>query len=490
MAKVDLNLIFPEPMNAGVKRGPLPKQQLFLDMCLNPMSAKYMAYFGGVGSGKSLILCAAMICQGVMFGGEYTICRQFMPELRRTTYKTFLELLPPELLEDHKVAMSEVHVKSVTGKPAIFYFVGLDEPDKLRSLNLSGFGIDEASQVSEESFLLLMNRLRNPKGLRKGLLVGNPAGHNWIYNYFVKQDIFKTEKAKKEYRIILAPSTENVHLPEGYVESMLNNYSDERIQREIMGSFDAFEGAVYPEFRRDLHVIEPFKIPDHWTRIIGADHGYRNPSAWLWGAVDGDGNVYVYRELYEREWLIEELVNGKAGQKGIKALNGREKIDIAVIDPSTRAARSETVVNGKPVKISDFEIYLKYLPSDFPLSTANNDVTVGIDRVKSYLKVQPNGKPRLFVFKTCTNLVDEIAKYRYQELQHNQTGKQNEKEAPVKVDDHAADALRYMIMTQPEPYIEKEDIYKKLKYNSLEGSLHRELEKLKKPKNSSDPFTI
>jgi len=254
-----------------------------------------------------------------------------------------------------------------------------------------------------------------------------------------------------------------------------------------MGSFDAFEGAVYPEFRRDVHVIPPFKIPTNWTRIVGVDHGYRNPAAWIWGAVDGDQNIYIYREFYEREWLIEEICKGKSGRPGVAALMKGEKIEQALIDPSTRAARSET----KGEKVSDFTIYTQHLPSDFPLIPANNDVTVGIDRVKSYLKInESTKKPKLYIFRSCTNLIDELCKYRYKELNHSQQGRVNEREEPYKHDDHAVDALRYLIMSQPEPYTSPDDIYTKIKYNSLEGSLHRDLERIRKPGNSSDPFGI
>lgn len=466
-----------------------------MNKTLDPKGPKYVAYFGGVGSGKSMILCITMLMQAVIHGGEYVIARQFMPELKRTTYKTFLEICPKELILDHKIALSEIHLRSASGKPAIIYFVGLDEPDKLRSLNLSGFGIDEASQVSEEAFLLLMNRLRNPQGLRKGIIVGNPAGHNWVYHRFVKQDTLKDEKAKRDYLMIKAPSTENVHLPDGYVESMLQNYSEERIQREIMGSFDAFEGMVYPEFRRDLHVVQPFKIPDGWTRVIGCDHGYRNPAAWVWGAVDQDGNLYIYKEFYEKEWLIDEIVLGKKDERGqripdrpgVATLCKGEKIEQAVMDPSTKAERNER--NG--VKVSDFTLYQEALPADFPLMTANNDVSAGIDRVKMYLKADgKTGKPKLYVFSTCENVIEEMTKYRYRELNPSQEGKQNEKEEPYKHDDHAMDALRYLVMTRPEPVASEIDPYeaRKIRYNSMEGQLYRDLHSLTAPKQIGDPF--
>lgn len=491
MAVINLNSCFP-PSPLDGSQGPLPKQAEFLNLVLDAKGPKYIGYYGGYGSGKTVTLCVAMIAQGVAYGGEYVIARQHMPELKRTTMKTFLETLPKGLLLEHRVADAEIHIKTAVGGKAIFYFVGLDEPGKLDSLNLSGFGIDESSYTSEEAFLKLQGRLRNPKGLRKGVLVGNPKGQNWVYHWFVKKSRQKetTEQTlaetKADYHMIVAPSTENVHLPSGYVAGMLASYSAERVKRDIYGSFDSFEGQVYGEFERSIHVVKPFAIPESWPKYIGIDHGFRNPTAWLWGAMDYDGNLWIYREFYQREWLIQEVCKGTKSKPGALAMMGKEKIEWAKIDPSTKAARVER--NG--LKISDYDIYLENLPSDFPLETANNDVTAGIDKVKSYLKIsERTGQPRIYIFDTCSNLLDEIAQYRWKELQPGQEGKSNQKEEPVKFNDHACDALRYLIMGLPEAAEHAEaDIYETIEYSSLEGALHRDLQRFKNPSNNSDPF--
>lgn len=428
---IDLNDAFPLSRD-GKTRGPLPKQQQFLDLSLAKDGAKYIAYVGGVGSGKTLIGCITLLSWAVYHGGDYLVARQFMPELRDTTYKTFLELCPPELIVEHRVADAILKVRSLAGPPATIFFRGLEEPDKLRSLNLSGFHIDEANQVSEDAFLLLQGRLRNKAGLRKGILTTNPKGHDWIYRWFVKKDHLKSAEVKAQFAFVHAPSTENVHLPEGYVETMLSAWSEERIQREVMGSFEGFEGAVYPEFRRDVHVIKPFAIPETWTKVIGIDHGFRNPAAWVWGATDYDGNLYIYREFYEKEWLIEQICrDGKDGRKSAVSRQVKgEKIEAAYIDPSTGNRRG---ADGR----SDLDWYHDALPSGFPLMVGNNAVAAGIDRVKSLLKKQSNGKPRLFIFDTCGQLIEEMANYRYMELRPGQQGKTNEKEQPLKVNDHA-----------------------------------------------------
>jgi hypothetical protein len=55
---------------------------------------------------------------------------------------------------------------------------------------------------------------------------------------------------------------------------------------------------------------------------------------------------------------------------------------------------------------------------------------------------------------------------------------------------HNCDAFRYLMMTRPETLPQKEDIYKKIEYNSLEGQLYRELNELKNPKSNKDPFGL
>jgi phage terminase large subunit len=482
VATVDLRRLFPAAADGS--RAPLPKQQEFLKYALDPKGPQFVAYYGGFGSGKSVVLCTAIITQAVLYGGDYLISRHFMPELRRTTMKTFLEMCPKELISEVRVADAEVHLKSTNGI-AVVYFIGLDEPGKIDSMNLSGFAIDEASQTTQEAFLKLQGRLRNPKGLRKGLLVGNPKGRDHVYRYFVSKVEQKAtptrtlEEAKANYKMIVAPSTENIHLAADYIENMLSSYSKERIQRYVMGSFDSFEGMIYDDFSRQIHVVEPFDIPSGWTRIVGADHGFTNPAAFLFGAVDHDGNIVIYHEFYKSEWIIKDICHGKSGEPGInKFITKEPRVDAIYIDPSTKATRGQTGV-------SDFSTYLEHLPNHVALVLANNDVSSGIDRVKSFLRVNPKTKkPRLTIFSTCTNLIEEIGEYRWAELSASQEGSKNRKEEPRKYNDHACDALRYLIMSRPDPAkLIKHD----KSFPSMESSIQKELESIRKPKEK-DPF--
>lgn len=486
MKVLNLNHCFPEPTNPNYARGPLPKQGEFLraSMDLSPTAPKFIRYVGGLGSGKTIIGSVTVLCWALQYPGDYLIGRLFSPELKLTTYKTFLEICPPELIVEHRVADAVVKIRSASGKISNIIFRGLDEPEKLKSLNLNGFYIDEATQVSEEAFLLLQGRLRGSH-VRKGILTTNSAGRSWSWRYFVDKSMFKNDFIKNQFLNISAPSTENYHLPDGYVQSMLDSWSEDRIKREIMADEDSFVGQVYSEFRRDIHVVKPFRIPEHWERHIRLDHGLRNPACALFFAIGNDGEVYLYKEFYESEWLINEIVNGKKVhaqyQPGIAALGKHEQFVSCKIDPSTK------IRTGKD-GTSSYDEYYRHWPKTWPmLGFAKNDVTLGIDRVKSYLKVNPTtGKPLLYIFDTCTNTLDEIATYKYPELKPMQVDRKAEHEKPVKVHDHAMDALRYMIADLPDPS-KPEEVKTKTKYQTLERSLVNELKAIHNPPQR-DPF--
>ena len=87
-------------------------------------------------------------------------------------------------------------------------------------------------------------------------------------------------------------------------------------------------------------------------------------------------------------------------------------------------------------------------------TNVNKSKWAGIQVVKQYLEGRPhydeqrwpNGKPKLFIFSTCTAMIKEIKAYRWKE---NQTGSREE---PIKKNDHAMDDLRYYLMSKPEGY--------------------------------------
>ena len=65
------------------------------------------------------------------------------------------------------------------------------------------------------------------------------------------------------------------------------------------GDWGAFEGAAYPGFRTDLHVVDAAPIPAEWERYECMDYGTAAPTSWAPVAVDHDGNQILFDLYYE-----------------------------------------------------------------------------------------------------------------------------------------------------------------------------------------------
>ena len=192
---------------------------------------------------------------------------------------------------------------------------------------------------------------------------------------------------------------------------------------------------VYPEVSKAIiQDIPDFdKMSKGWERVIAADFGIRNPTAVLFGAISPEGILYIYQMYYKADALLpEHAKNIKPMVNSIPA----GLIRFMVGDPAMKN-RSADVVNGKSVQA----LYQEY---NLYFSEGNNRIEAGILRVNSYIN-----RGRLKIFRhACADLVREITNYKYPEL--SMDDEKNLDENPIKYNDHACDALRYMMMRLPE----------------------------------------
>ena len=221
-----------------------------------------------------------------------------------------------------------------------------------------------------------------------------------------------------------AKTEENIkNLPEGYVDNLKNNYNDIWVNRYLYGSWDAFEGQIYPDFEPSVHIVPDFSPDPGWRRFIAIDHGRTNPTAILWGAVDQDDKIWIYREHYEAGHDVDFHA------RMCKAYLNEGKYETYVIDPSTGAGKKDD-----PETIGN-----RYRQLGIPVINANNDVQGGIDKVTEYIK---NNK--IFITRSCENLKREMTNYQWEQPSASRIDL-NQPEKPLKKDDHAVDSLRYLV---------------------------------------------
>ena len=171
------------------------------------------------------------------------------------------------------------------------------------------------------------------------------------------------------------------------------------------------------------------KLSESILDKISIDPGLNNPLSAHWYAVDFDGTVYVIAEHFEAgrdiDYHAERITSISDGLGWHRDSGGRVA---ALIDS---AANQRTLASVKSVSELFYERGIAVSPR------VNKDLFSGIQQVKSYLKVN-NGKPKMYIFSCCENLIRELKTYRW-----------GEGDLPKKTDDHALDELRYYLMTKP-----------------------------------------
>ena len=251
-------------------------------------------------------------------------------------------------------------------------------------------------------------------------------GLTWVYN-----QIYLNTREDDEVYYQFMDWSDNPFLSETEIKRLSSTLSQSELENRKFGRFSGINNSlVYSEFDERIHVIDPFIVPMDWQENISIDPGLSNPLSAHFYAVDYDNNIYVVAEHYEANKTID--YHAQEIKKIADSLSWKRSCDgklEAIIDS---AANQKTLASTKSVTELFFDYGIKVNPR------VNKDLFSGINRVKSYLK-DVNGKTKLFIFKTCPNMIREFKSYFW-----------GNSDNPIKKDDHSLDELRYFIMSRPE----------------------------------------
>jgi len=406
---------------------------------------RHRHYGGGFGSGKSLTLVMELIHFACKYPGiRMLLVRKTIDELRKSTLEDFLERCPREIIKNHNQSKNEI--RFVNGSLLMYAPGDISKGAKEKighAMNLSVVAFDELHEISEDIYVLSDSRIRQKGYPHRIISASNPNGHDWVWRMFI--DPMRDNKST--HFSVVARTCDNPYLPPDYEENLRRSFPKHWVDRYVDASYDDFSGFVYDNFNYDTHVIKPFDI-DSLERLLGRrglrfraiDHGYRNPTACLWGWIfpkvlnkertawdERSGTLYIYREYYQDKTIVRQ------NALNIDYLNRGEDIEMTFIDPSC--------YNTDPKDRNN--IAGEYESAGVSVVPANHELVAGINRVRERLEIdERTGKPSLYFFDTCVNTLNEINKYKLRDLKVSD--ERNQPEEPVKKDDHAMDALRYM----------------------------------------------
>lgn len=425
-------------------------------------------YGGAAGGGKSYALIADPMryFENPNFNG--LVLRRTNDELRELIWSS--KKLYPEVFSGAKFQEKASEWRFPSG--ARFWMSYLDRDDDVFRYQGQAFtwiGFDELTQYpSPMPWNYLRSRLRSADPVLTKTLsmrgTTNPGGpgHGWVKRMFVDPatpgnafwatDIDTNEILRDvetgdplfKRRFIPAKLSDNPFLWEdGIYRRNLMSLPEKQKAQLLFGDWTMVDGAAFSEFRRSVHVVEPYDIPRDWTRFRSADWGYASASCVLWFAINPDTDqIVVYRELYTNKMTAEQLAFT------ILQLEEGERIQYGVLDSSVWHKRGE----GPSIAEVMISKGCRWRPSD----RSQGSRVAGKNRIHELLKINENtGEPDIVFFNNCRNIISDL------EVLPVDPNGTDDIDSRYK-NDHSYDALRYGVMSRPKsvPWWAESNTYK------------------------------
>lgn len=412
-----------------------PKQLEFIEAEVDEL-----LYGGAAGGGKSYVQLIDAYRYALQYEkSKQLILRRTFPELNKSLIRVSRDIYSQDIC---KYKESD-HTYTFRNGSIIDFGYCDSENDvyKYQSAEYDVIRFDELTHFTEFMYIYFLSRVRGvtpcPRGVKSTSNPGN-IGHSWVkerWKIGEETGVFKVKSNGTETTRLFIPAKvqDNPFLIErdpDYIARL--NQLPERERKMLRdGDWDVFEGQYFPEFDKNIHVIEPMQIPQWWQKYTVMDYGL-DMLAHYWIAVDDYNNAYVVNELYESGLIVSEAV--EKIKKYEKALGWTGYIQ-RLAPPDLWNTQS---ITGKSTAILFSEYGLM-------LDKSNNDRVDGWLAVKELLKVedklQPDGtrrkEARLKIFKNCTNLIRTLPQILVDEKNPNDCARE-----PHELT-HAPDALRY-----------------------------------------------
>lgn len=350
---------------------------------------------GSTRSSKTYSICQLLsLYIPYKYKKSISIVSPSLPHLKRGARRDFLEILETSgLYSDTNFNKTDQVYHYPNGSYVEFF--GVEDYGKVRGPGRDILYCNEMNLIAQPTYKQLALRTRE-------VIFG---------------DFNPVEETNYVYEVADAPGNILVHstyldnpflTPEIIAEIESLRDADEQMWKVFgLGQRGATGDIVY------THWKQCSELPMKGEIFFGQDFGYNVPSALVLCEIY-EGALYVQEWIYETKLTTNDLI------ERYKELGVSKTIEI-FCDSAEPKTIEELCRAGYNAKESD------------------KDVTEGIRKVKSL---------PVFITESSTNILKEIKGYKWKTDKDGRAIKDKDKDAPVKFNDHAMDAMRYAVFTK------------------------------------------
>lgn len=416
----------------------LKAQREFLEIP-HDYSLDVAVYQGGYGSGKTFAGSLLGILLALKFPGiRGLVGAQTYTLVRDTTLQTYFEHLDNFGFTEGKDYDWSSSLQKLTFKNGSeILFRHFDEPNKLKSLNLGFVEIEEMSDIPYDTFKMLLGRMRQKVKKSWKDFTYRIFGHTnpetcrgWVYKTF-------KENKSPNYRLISAPTTQNIYLPKGFCDELKKVYDEQYYNIFVLAQNGEYNNGLVIKDFSDENIKEITYQPE-MDLHISCDFNV-DPMCWVF-AHKTDDKVFYFDEIAMENTTTakacDEFYRRYPKHKGKIIVNGDASGD-------NRSCTSEytnyVIINKKLLQFGyDVEIQIKAFNPPI-----KNRIMAFNSKVRS-----ANGEVCLFVDKKCEKLLYNIYNLKYKEGSSKidiPTYQQIKQSKELKFLSHPMDAASYLV---------------------------------------------
>ncbi|MBQ2870328.1 PBSX family phage terminase large subunit [bacterium] len=370
---------------------------------INDYSHRIEVYYGGAGSGKSYGATQKIYLKALKSKRKVLVIRKIQRTIKDSIWSLIITHIHNSgFYNACRINRSDFEIELPNG--SIFVFKGLDDPEKIKSIDgITDIVIEEATELNEDDFTQLNLRLRALVDYPQIYLMFNPISKkNWVYDYFFVREL------PLNVKVIKTTYLDNKFLSEEYKQELerLKDRNPAYYRIYCLGEFATLDKLVFPTYTTKIISEKDIQGLKRW---IGLDFGYINdPSAIVWGFIDTiKKKIYVYGEYVKRGMKNNEIAETMTDLGLHKDKSFGDSAEPKSIDEiKSSGVNIEPTVKGK------------------------DSIIHGIQWIQQY---------ELIVDERCFKVIEELDNYTWKK--DKKTGEYiNE---PVDTFNHTIDAIRY-----------------------------------------------
>ena len=235
----------------------------------------------------------------------------------------------------------------------------------------------------------------------RAVFSSTPNGFNDFY------ELSNQAQRREDWFYLHATAYDNPFNDKAWLDKKREELPEDVFSQEYLADFRKKSGLVIPEFSREKHLYEELPVGDY-EKLAGVDFGYVHPCAVMEIHWNGE-KLYV-----EDEWY-------KTGRTDAQIVEYAASCDFRAVYPDPENAGGIEELRRGGVNVRE-------------VKKGKGSIVAGVQMIRELFISK-----RLFINKRCVNLIAELEIYSYEE--------DSKKEVPKKENDHAIDAIRYVILS-------------------------------------------